>query len=86
MTETEKNYSPQQKIRVGIIGTGAMGRNHLRVVDSIPEFELTCAMDIRLASDKARIGFVFNKIETMHHCAPGRLLSRLCETQQSRSE
>lgn len=33
-------------MRIGIIGTGAMGRNHLRVVDSIPEMELTCAMDI----------------------------------------
>lgn len=33
-------------MRIGIIGTGAMGRNHLRVVESIPELELTCAMDI----------------------------------------
>jgi predicted dehydrogenase len=35
-----------EKMRIGIIGTGAMGRNHLRVVDSIPEMKLTCAMDI----------------------------------------
>ncbi len=33
-------------IRIGIIGTGSMGRNHLRVADSIPEFELTCSSDI----------------------------------------
>jgi predicted dehydrogenase len=46
MTEAENNNSPHHKIRVGIIGTGAMGKNHLRVVESIPELELTCAMDI----------------------------------------
>ncbi|MCP5107921.1 MAG: Gfo/Idh/MocA family oxidoreductase, partial [bacterium] len=33
------------KMRIGVIGTGAMGRNHMRVVHSIPEMELTCAMD-----------------------------------------
>jgi predicted dehydrogenase len=34
------------KLRIGVIGTGAMGTNHLRVVNSIPEMEATCAMDI----------------------------------------
>jgi len=34
------------KLRIGIVGTGAMGRNHLRVVNSIPGFQLTCAADI----------------------------------------
>lgn len=33
-------------MRIGIIGTGSMGRNHMRVVESIPELELTCAADI----------------------------------------
>jgi predicted dehydrogenase len=33
-------------IRIGIIGTGAMGTNHLRVVDSISQYNLTCAADI----------------------------------------
>lgn len=33
-------------MRVGVVGTGAMGRNHLRVIHSIPEFQLTCACDI----------------------------------------
>lgn len=37
---------PTAVIRIGIIGTGAMGRNHLRVVNSIPGFELSCAADI----------------------------------------
>lgn len=32
-------------MRVGVVGTGAMGRNHLRVVNSIPELQLTCAVD-----------------------------------------
>lgn len=33
-------------LRIGIIGTGSMGRNHLRVVNTIPEFKLSCAADI----------------------------------------
>ncbi len=36
----------EKKLRIGIIGTGSMGINHLRVVHSIPELDLTCAMDI----------------------------------------
>lgn len=35
-----------EKMRIGIIGTGAMGKNHLRVVNTIPEFRLTGAHDI----------------------------------------
>ncbi len=38
--------SDSSSIRIGIIGTGAMGKNHLRVVHSIPEYRLTCAADI----------------------------------------
>lgn len=33
--------------KIGIVGTGAMGENHLRVVNSIPGFKLTCAADIK---------------------------------------
>jgi len=33
-------------MKIGIVGTGSMGRNHMRVVNSIPEMELTCASDI----------------------------------------
>jgi len=33
-------------MRVGVVGTGSMGKNHLRVIDGIPQLELTCAMDI----------------------------------------
>jgi len=32
-------------MRIGIIGTGSMGKNHLRVVDAIDDLELVVAMD-----------------------------------------
>ncbi len=32
-------------MRIGIVGTGAMGNNHLRVVHNLPELQLTCAAD-----------------------------------------
>ncbi|MCP4146556.1 MAG: gfo/Idh/MocA family oxidoreductase, partial [bacterium] len=32
-------------MKIGIIGTGAMGKNHLRVVNNLPQLELTCASD-----------------------------------------
>lgn len=32
-------------MRIGVIGTGSMGANHLRVVHSIPELTLTCGVD-----------------------------------------
>lgn len=32
-------------MRVGVIGTGAMGRNHMRVVHDLPGLELACASD-----------------------------------------
>lgn len=45
-------------MRIGIIGTGSMGRNHLRVVNSIPELELTCASDIsKEILDEASSGY-----------------------------
>ncbi|MCK5004478.1 MAG: Gfo/Idh/MocA family oxidoreductase [Candidatus Aminicenantes bacterium] len=45
-------------MRIGIIGTGSMGRNHMRVVESIPELELTCAVDISKANlDEASSGY-----------------------------
>ncbi|MGD2084927.1 MAG: Gfo/Idh/MocA family oxidoreductase [Candidatus Aminicenantes bacterium] len=34
-----------EKMRIGVVGTGSMGRNHLRVVHSIPRFCLSCAAD-----------------------------------------
>jgi len=32
-------------IRIGVVGTGSMGKNHLRVLNAIPSFKLTCAAD-----------------------------------------
>ncbi len=37
-------------MRIGVIGTGAMGANHLRVLAREPGFELTCAVDVCAAS------------------------------------
>jgi predicted dehydrogenase len=33
-------------MRIGVIGTGVMGSNHLRVVTQLPQFQLTCAADV----------------------------------------
>ncbi|MBN2346194.1 MAG: Gfo/Idh/MocA family oxidoreductase [Candidatus Aminicenantes bacterium] len=33
-------------MRVGVIGIGAMGSNHLRVLSQLPPWRLTCAVDI----------------------------------------
>lgn len=33
-------------MRIGVIGTGAMGSNHLRVLAGLSEFQLTCAVDV----------------------------------------
>ncbi len=49
-------------MRIGIIGTGSMGRNHMRVVNSIPELELTCAADISEENlDEASSGYELEK-------------------------
>jgi len=32
-------------MRIGIVGTGVMGANHIRVLRSLPQFAITCAMD-----------------------------------------
>jgi predicted dehydrogenase len=33
-------------MRIGVIGTGAMGSNHLRVLSQLPQWRLTCAVDV----------------------------------------
>jgi predicted dehydrogenase len=43
---TNTSMNANNRIRIGIVGTGTMGKNHLRVVNSIPEFKLSCAADI----------------------------------------
>lgn len=39
------NDEKKIRMRIGVIGTGAMGKNHMRVVHSIPTMALTCAVD-----------------------------------------
>lgn len=39
-----------RELRTGIIGTGAMGKNHMRVVHALPGMALTCAVDINRES------------------------------------
>ncbi len=49
-------------MRIGIIGTGSMGRNHMRVVNSIPEMELTSASDISSENlEEASTGYEIEK-------------------------
>ncbi|MCJ7525218.1 MAG: Gfo/Idh/MocA family oxidoreductase [Candidatus Aminicenantes bacterium] len=33
-------------MRIGVIGTGAMGSNHLRVLGQLPQWRITCAADV----------------------------------------
>ncbi len=33
-------------MRIGVVGVGSMGKNHLRVLDSLGEFDLSCASDL----------------------------------------
>jgi predicted dehydrogenase len=37
-------------MRIGVIGTGAMGANHLRVLSRLPQWRLTCAADVNAAN------------------------------------
>lgn len=37
-------------MRIGVIGTGAMGANHLRVLAKSPGLQLTCAVDVLAAN------------------------------------
>ncbi|MCX6583904.1 MAG: Gfo/Idh/MocA family oxidoreductase [Candidatus Aminicenantes bacterium] len=39
------NDEKKIRLRIGVVGTGAMGKNHMRVVHSIPTMALTCAAD-----------------------------------------
>jgi len=43
-------------MRIGVIGTGAMGSNHLRVLAQLPQWRLTCAVDVNEESLKKNCG------------------------------
>jgi predicted dehydrogenase len=36
----------EKTLRIGVVGTGSMGRNHLRVLNSLPGFVLSSAADV----------------------------------------
>jgi predicted dehydrogenase len=49
-------------MNIGVIGTGAMGANHMRVLRSIPECRLACAVDVdRAQLEKATQGMEIEK-------------------------
>lgn len=51
-------------MNIGVIGTGSMGRNHMRVIDSMPEFNLTAAEDINVQNlHEASEGFNLKKFD-----------------------
>jgi len=43
-------------MRIGVIGTGAMGSNHLRVLSQLPQWRLTCAADVNEENLKKNCG------------------------------
>jgi predicted dehydrogenase len=58
-------------MKIGVIGTGAMGGNHLRVLRSIPQFRITCAVDLDRANlDKACQGLDIEKMTDFRHALP----------------
>ena len=51
-------------MKIGVIGTGAMGGNHLRVLRSIAECQVTCAVDVNRDNlDKACVGTDIEKMD-----------------------
>lgn len=58
-------------MKIGVIGTGAMGGNHLRVLRSIPQFRITCAVDLDRANlDKACQDLDIEKMTDFRHALP----------------
>jgi len=50
-------------MKIGVIGTGAMGVNHLRVLRAIPQYQVTCAADVNPENlDKACQGTEIEKL------------------------
>jgi predicted dehydrogenase len=41
----DRDTTVSERLRIGIVGTGAMGKNHMRVIHSIPGLRLTAAAD-----------------------------------------
>ncbi len=58
-------------MKIGVIGTGAMGSNHLRVLRSIPQFQITCAVDLDPANlDRACQDLAIEKLTDFRQALP----------------
>jgi predicted dehydrogenase len=58
-------------MKIGVIGTGAMGGNHLRVLRSIPQCQVTCAVDVNRDNlDKACPGRDIEKMTDYRQALP----------------
>ena len=58
-----ENRFTGENMKIGVIGTGVMGSNHLRVLRSIPQCRVTCAVDVdRDNLDKACQGLDIEKM------------------------
>jgi predicted dehydrogenase len=58
-------------MNIGIIGTGVMGNNHLRVLRSIPQCRVTCAVDLKRENlDKACQGLDIEKMSDYRQALP----------------
>lgn len=47
----------KETLKVGVLGTGNMGRNHLRVLSTMPEYELVGCFDVNKESAKQQADF-----------------------------
>jgi len=58
-------------VKIGIVGTGSMGKNHMRVIDSLEGLKLTAAMDInRNNLDEASSGYEIIKFDDFREMIP----------------
>jgi enoyl-CoA hydratase/carnithine racemase len=86
----ERGEGARDEAKVGKVYRDGGGRVTLRIDDSLKPVigaingaavgigaTMTCAMDIRLASEKARVGFVFNKIGITPEACSSWFLPRL---------
>lgn len=47
--------SARERLRVGVVGVGHLGRHHARILSSLPDAELVAAVDLELARAQAAV-------------------------------
>jgi len=58
-------------MRIGIVGTGVMGNNHLRVLRTIPQCQVTCAVDLKRENlDRACQGLDIERLSDYRQALP----------------